>query len=646
MNGGKKLNIVLAGQANVGKSVIFNYLTGLHQHIGNWPGKTIEKAEGTLFYKDHVIDVVDLPGIYSFSTYSVEELISREYIITQNPDFIINVIDSTHLERNLIFTLQLLELEKPVVIALNMSDLLKQERIEIDFRKLEDILGVPVIPVSAVHGKGITELIDSGLKLIENYSPPENIRLKYGNETEKAVEEISGQINKTINIYPVRWTAVKLLEGDSEIIKECEKENITAIRNANSLAEDLKRIHGHDASVLIADERCNIVFKITCEVMKILPSKKISFRDRFDSISSDKIWGYPVMIIMLILVFLFIFKFGDFLSGIIEIPYKNLQATIANSVGTSFPASLVTSAFDSILALILIALPYILPFYFVLHFLENWGYLSRVAFLSDSLMHKLGVHGKACFPILLGFGCNVPACLSCRIMETHRERFLTALLSVFVPCSAVSVIIMGLVGKFVGMEWAIGLYFLAVIVIFAVGKIASKIITGEPMELIMEMPDYKSPSLKTIIFLTWYRLKNFVYSAAPIIIISGIIIGAIHSAGWSNYISDFLKPVTVNWLGLPLYTGILLIFGFLRKELILLMLAALAGTMNFNEVLTPVQMLTLAIVSMFYIPCVATITALKKEFGWKKALGITVFKIVFAIILAGIISRILTFFMN
>ena len=263
----------------------------------------------------------------------------------------------------------------------------------------------------------------------------------------------------------------------------------------------------------------------------------------------------------------------------------------------------------------------------------------------DKFMHKMGIHGKACVSFIIGLGCNVPGCLSCRIMESKRERFITAVLVTLVPCSAVSVIVFGLVGKYVGLLWALGLYIFAAVLIFIVGKIASKLMIGEPVELIMSMPDYKTPNIKTIFSQTWDSLKEFIYIAAPIVIVSGVLIQAINLAGWMPAIASVMSPVTVNWLGLPAVTGILLIFGILRKELILVMLAAYLGTTNFNEVLTSQQMITLAIVSMFYVPCVATISVLWKEYGWRKALVITLAETAFAIVLAGLVKRVLDIFM-
>jgi len=637
----KEIDIVLAGQANVGKSIIFNHLTGLHQHIGNWPGKTIEKAEGRLFYKNYIINVVDLPGIYSLTTYSMEEVISREYIATKKPDFVINVVDATHLERNLIFTLQLLELERPTVMALNMINLLKLKGIKINYKKLESILGIPVVPVAAIHRKGIAKTIDEGLKLIKQKKRKRILR--FGKEVENAISRLISLLKHEDFIYPKRWIAIKLLEKDKFVYQLVKEKNPKITEKAKKICQELERIHGHDSSLIIADERCNLASRIVNEVQEITKPKKLTFLEKFDMLSSDKIFGYLIMIGIFALMFSSIFKFGNFVSNLLESLFFYFQEFFKTILGNSFGASVVYSIIESIFALIEIVIPYILPFYIILYLLEDWGYLARVAFLMDHFMHKVGVHGKACIPLLLGFGCNVPACLSCRIMETERERFITGFLTTLVPCSAITVIILGLVGKYVGMLYAFSLYLLAILIIFVIGKLASKIIPGQTFELIMEMPDYKKPNLKTILLQTWFRIKDFLVIASPLVIVSGMVISIIHTTGYSSKIAELLSPIIVNWLGLPKIIGILLVFGILRKELILIMLSTLLGTTNFSVALSNVQMLTLAILSMFYIPCIATIAALWKEFGWKRTFVITIFEILFAIILAGIFSKVLSF---
>ena len=643
MRDDNKINIVLAGQGNSGKSTIFNYLTGLHQHIGNWAGKTIEKAEGTLFYRDHMVDVLDLPGIYSLTTVSEEELISRSYIIKQNPDCVINVVDSTNLERSLIFTLQLLELERPVIIALNMTDLAKRKGITVDVKKLQKILNVPVIPTIASRGSGLTRLVDKAIDL--KTDKPERTIHKYGKEIEQGIEELSDQLKGIDLPYPLRWIAIKLLEKDSDITARVSELKPRAVESSLRIMEKLEEIHGHDSPLVIADERSLLASRITRETVRIAKDRELSLNERLEVLTTHKVTGYLFMILILGGMFLAVFSFGNRLSEWLDSIFSGWHDLWEAAVGTSFWPALGWSAIESVLALIQIAFPYILPFYILLYLLEDWGYIARISFLMDKLMHKMGIHGKACISFIIGLGCNVPGCLSCRIMESKRERFITAVLVTLVPCSAVSVIVFGLVGKYVGLLWALGLYIFATVLIFIVGKISSKLMIGEPVELIMPMPDYKTPNIKTIFSQTWDSLKEFIYIAAPIVIVSGVVIQGINLAGWMPAIASVMSPVTVNWLGLPAVTGILLIFGILRKELILVMLAAYLGTTDFNEVLTSQQMITLAVVSMFYVPCVATISVLWKEYGWKKALVITLAETAFAIVLAGLVKRGLDVFM-
>ena len=641
MNEVKKINVVLAGQGNTGKTSVFNYFTGLHQHTGNWAGKTIEKLEGTLYYKDYTIDVLDLPGIYSLTTLSVEELIARDYIIKHKPDVVINIIDSTNLERNLIFTLQLLELGCRVIVALNMIDIARKKGITIDIAKLQKILNTPVIATVASRGTGLTELMDKVIELKEG----KNDRgiLNYGKEIENCISQLSDELKDVQLPYPDRWIAIKLIEKDNEIVKLIRELNSAIIEKTKLFETRLEEIHGHDSSLVIADERSHLASQITREIVTMTPHKKMSVNDWLDIITTHRFSGYLVMMLIVGTMFFSVFSFGNWLSSNLDQLFRNWHELWNNNLGVTFIAALGWSVIEGVLALVQIALPYILPFYIFLYILEEWGYMARISFLMDNLMHKMGIHGKGCISFIIGLGCNVPGCLSCRIMESRRERFITAVLVTLVPCSAVSVIVFGLVGKYVGLWWALGLYLFATIIIFLAGKISSKILPGEPVELIMPMPDYKTPQLKSILYQTWDALKEFIYIAAPIVIISGIVIQAINLAGWMPAISSFLSPVTVTWLGLPAITGILLIFGILRKELILVMLAAYLGTTEFAEVLTSQQMITLAVVSMFYVPCVATISVLWKEFGWKKALAVCIIEIVFAILLAGIVNRLLNF---
>jgi len=635
--------IALAGNANVGKSVIFNQLTGLHQHIGNWPGKTVEKAEGTLHFKGYTIDFIDLPGIYSLSTFSMEELVSREYIATEKPDLVINVVDASILERNLFFTLQLLELETPLLIALNQIDMAKKKGITIDIKKAEEILGVPVVPTVAISGKGVYQMLETAIEVIEKKQKIEPLKPRYGREIEERIEDLTILLNKIQLKYPTRWVAIKLLEEDSEVEKEVLALSSEIVAAAERMRGELEQLHGHSCPTVVTSERYHVANMISEEIQTIAKPLKTPLSEKLHTVTTHKMFGYPIMLITVLAVFVGIFSFGDFTSALLSDNFFGVKPVFDSVLGTGIVGELVWGGvMEGIIGGVTVALPYILPFYFILYIFEDSGYLSRIAFLMDNLMHKMGLHGKAFIPVMLSFGCNVPGCLGCRIMETTRERLLTAFVVTLVPCAATSVIILGLVGAYVSIGWALALYIINLIIIFVLGRIAFKALPGEPTELIMEMSAYRMPHIKTVAKQTWFRLREFIVMAFPLIITGSLIIKVAEVANLLDPIANIMSPITVTWLGLPAVTGIALIFGILRKELTLIMLATLFGTANFAQVMTPAQMIVFTLVVMLYIPCVATIGALIKEFGGKKALLITVLEILLALLVGGIAYRLLT----
>ncbi|MGP3667645.1 MAG: ferrous iron transport protein B [Candidatus Bathyarchaeota archaeon] len=637
----KKLRIALAGNANVGKSVIFNYLTGLHQHIGNWPGKTVEKAEGTLHFKGYTIDIVDLPGIYSLSTYSIEEQISRKYIVEEKPDVVINVVDASVLERNLYFTLQLMELEVPMVLALNQVDMAKKKGIEVNVKKLERLLGIPVVPTVAVKGLGIYKLLEKAIEVAEKRNVVKS-SFKFGKEVEERITKLEKMITNTSFPYPSRYTAIKLLEGDEEIEGEMMRLNPEIAATAKKLSREVEELHGHACPTVVTAERYEIAGYITREVQKLISPVKPRLGEHLHNITTHKVAGYLIMASSLLLIFYFIFTVGGCVSEFLNESFYGVETLLYNVFGVEVTGKLTWGVVEGVIAGVTIALPYIIPFYIILYFLEDSGYLSRVAFLMDNIMHKIGLHGKAFIPLILGYGCNVPACLGCRIMETQRERLLAVFVTTLVPCAARTVIILGLVGRYLGIEWALTLYIFNLTVIFILGRLAFKALPGEPTALIMEMPDYKLPHLKTVLKQTWFRLLEFVKIAFPLIVVGSFTIRLIEVFGMLEPLALILSPVTVTWLGLPMIAGITLIFGVLRKELTIIMLATLLGTTNFASIpgFGPIQMVVFTVVAMFYIPCISTIAALMKEIGWKKALLITIFEIAFAITLGGVVYRI------
>ena len=642
------LRIALAGNANVGKSVIFNQLTGLNQIVGNWPGKTVERAEGTLYFKGYKIRIIDLPGIYSLSTFSMEEIVSRDYIAVEKPDIIINVIDASALERNLYFTFQLLELEAPLVIALNQVDFAAKKGMRIDAEKLSEFLGVPVVPTVAITGSGINELLSTAIAAVNGELKPNPLEIQYGKEIEERVQAIEKMLSKKLpelsTVYPPRWIAIKLLERDVDVAGKLKnyKHGKEVLDFAEKLATELEKIHGESSPVILASEKYSLASKIAKEVTIIETPPRISLEQKLDEVTTHKIFGYFILAAVVASMFTAIFAVGDFLSESLDLLFSTLTLQIENLLSPLLPNFAVTLINEGILGGIIagltIALPYIIPFYIILALLEDTGYLPRAAFLMDNLMHKIGLHGKAFIPIMLGYGCSVPACIGCRIMETQRERFLAAFVVVLIPCAARTVVILGLVGRFVGLHAALALYLFDLILIFILGRIAFKALPGEPVGLIMEMPAYKKPVIKNVLMKTWARTKDFVYIAFPIIIAGSLTISALSISGTMDYVVNAASPLIEGWLGLPKETGIPLIFGILRKELTLILLSQLIPLTS----LKAVEMIVFSLVTMIYIPCIATIAACIKELGWRKALTITLVDIALALLLGGIAYRILS----
>ncbi|MFQ6053140.1 MAG: ferrous iron transport protein B [Candidatus Bathyarchaeia archaeon] len=640
--GGRRLRVALAGNANVGKSVIFNQLTGLHQHVGNWPGKTVERAEGTLIFGGYTIDIIDLPGIYSLSTYSIEELISREYIAVERPDVLVNVVDASVLERNLFFTLQLLELEPRMVIDLNQVDLAESKGIRVDHARLSELLGVPVVPTVATKNIGLKELMQKVVEVAQDEGPPPTA-IRFGPEVEKRVEALTEALREVESPYPPRWNAIKLLEGDDEVEKAIYGLKPELGDRVEELRREMEEAHGHDAPSVIASERYAIASRIAAEASTLIAPKR-TFVDRLEEATSHPVLGYLIMTALVLTVFFGIFTFGDYTSGIIAGGFEALRTGYEDLLGSGAAASFLwDGVIEGVVAGVTIALPYIVPFYVALSVLEDSGYLARIAFLTDSAMHRIGLHGKGFIPLMLGFGCNVPACLGCRIMETERERLICAFVASLVPCAARSIVIMGLVAEYVGFEWAIALYLIDFVIILALGRLAFKVVPGEPMGLIMEMPPYRRPTLRVTASRTWFKLRDFVNTAFPIMIMGNLVIHLADLVGLLGLVQGALSPVTVGWLGLPAATGVVLIFGVLRKELTLILLASLMGTSNFAQVLTPTQMFVFAFVVMIYVPCIATIAVLVREFGYRRAAVISLTEIGFATALGGVLLRVLMF---
>ncbi|MBE3592054.1 MAG: ferrous iron transport protein B [Thermoanaerobacter sp.] len=653
----KEIIIALAGNANVGKSVIFNQLTGLTQIIGNWPGKTVERAEGVLRFKGRTIKIVDLPGIYSLSAYSQEEIVSREFIAFEKPDVVINVVDASNLERNLFFTVQLLELHVPMVMALNQVDYAIKKGIDIDVKKLEELLSIPVVETVATKGKGLQELINKALEVVDShkevdvkkYDIKEEKVLKYRNEVSEYVMKIYNILLKhnvdLINLFHPLWISLKLIEDDSDIVEKLKKEpnGEKAYEEIQKELEGLKVKTDSPLATLVTADRYDIASFIASQTVSEI-HHRITWTDLIDNVALHKIWGYISMFIIVFISFYGIFKFGEYFSGVLEDFFDGFKPLVYNlNIPNMYKDFLWNGLAEGIISAITIVLPYIFPFYVFLSILENTGYLARIAFLMDEVMHKVGLHGKALIPVLMGFGCNVPAVLGTKILETDREIFIASFMSTLVPCSARIVIILGTIGVFMGPQYALAVFALDVLVVYIAAYFANKIAPGKPYDLIMELPGYRMPDLKLTLKQIWFRIKDFLHVALPIIVVGSLILEILKYSGIFKYVTYVMDPIVVKWLGLPSIVGIVLIFGILRKELTLIMLLTLSGTSHITQILTPRQMIVFGVVTMLYIPCIATIAALKRTIGWRKTWWVVFANIFIAILIGGILNRILTF---
>lgn len=637
------VTIALAGNANVGKSVIFNYLTGSDQVVGNWPGKTVDRAEGNFQYNGQKIHIIDLPGIYSFSTFSMEEIVSREYIANEKPDVVINVVDASVLERNLFFTLQLMEMEVPMVVCVNQMDVAMSKGFQIDTEKLEKALGVPLVPTVAIRGEGLQKLIKKAINIVKDKEISKT-SIEYGGEVEKSVKQLQTFL-ETENIdvgYSNRWVAIKLLENDPEINKKVELSSERAILFANHLALELERIHDEPSFSIIASERYTLANRIAAGAQK--QSKyKITLSEKLDKILIHPFYGYITSALVILGLLIWTFVLGNFISELITNAMSFFQP-VDPSVSGPIPAILWNGAFGGLVAGLTLIVPFVIPFYIMLSYIENSGLLTRVAFMMDSFMQKIGLHGKALIPLILGYGCSVPAIDSTKILETRRERLLAAFAITFAPCSARTIIILSLVAIFVSIWWALALYVLDLLIIFIMGKLALKAMPGESTSLIMEIHSLRMPSASVILKQTWNRTKSLTYLVFPIFIAGSALIQFFYVLGVLEPISNFMAPLTVGWLKLPAFAGILLIVGAVRKEFVLLTLVSFVGT-DLSLALTPVQFIVLALIGMLYIPCLSTLSILIREFGVKAASVISAANLITAILVGGIVAHVLSLFM-
>ncbi|MFZ5453463.1 MAG: ferrous iron transport protein B [Thermodesulfobacteriota bacterium] len=632
--------VALIGQPNCGKSTIFNYFSGYKAMVSNFPGTTVKYTVSQVVFQGEEVTCVDLPGVYSLTSIDPAELESRNYLLSREADVIINVIDASLLGRSLELTLELMSLERPMIVALNMMDEAARKGIHIDHDKLSRMLGVPVVTTVAATGRGLTDLLETAVTVGQTGVRPSQI--VFSRDIEEEIAELSDSLDRDYARdlgLPWRFLLVKLLEDDPYLLEEVGRRHPCCLIIVRNHQKILAESHGRPPEIVISSERHALSVNIFEAVAKVTPSQKPSWRERLDRVATHKVWGYVILLLVLGIFFQVVFRFGQttesFLVSYLDEAQKLGGLWLGKHTLTYY--LLVDGLFMGIFGGVAVVLPYLVPFLLGLALLEDSGYLPRVAFLMDNLMHLVGLHGKSIIPFILGYGCSVPAVISTRILESPRDRLVVSLLAVLIPCSARSVIIFALVAYALGPYWALGVYLFNLLVIAILGRISTLLLPEISPGLLMEIPEYRRPTWDNVLRKSWYSLKDFIVVAWPILIIGSVVLSILKYYGLDVHINEALMPLTAL-LGLPLEVGTTLIFGIMRKELSLIMLNEALGTTNITAVLSHVQLLTFTIFVLFYVPCASTIAALSREVGWKQA-GLAVVVSLGLALMLGLLTR-------
>ncbi len=660
----KELTVAFVGNPNCGKTTLFNAFTGANLKVANWPGVTVEKKEGETTYKGHRIRLIDLPGTYSLTSYSIEERVSRKCIMEEEADVIINVVDASSLERNLYLTTQLLEMEKPMVVALNMMDIVEERGMEIDLHRLPEMLGsVPVIPVSARKRSGLDVLMHAAVHHYSEGASP--FQIDYGEQIERQIDKTKEALESE---YPelgnLRWHALKILENDGEV----KKNYPIAAKEPSPENMEIQIINKKYAYIEEIVEEC-LFYK----------SEKSAATDRIDRILTHPVWGVPVFLCIMALVFFLTFTVGDALKGVfeqlLEIVSSGMRLFLQNMDASDWLVSLVVDGIIAGVGGILTFLPNIFILFLALALLEDSGYMSRVAYVMDGIMGKAGLSGKAFLPMVLGFGCTVPAIMATRTLESQRDRLKTILITPFMSCSArlpVYVLFSEIFFPKYAAVTAFSMYVIGLAAAIAVALVVHRTDRqGGDNTLLIELPEYKMPNAYTIWIYVWEKVKDYLTKAGTTIFAASIFIWFLLNFGTTGMVADvsqsfgavigkWLEPV-LSLAGLGHWQiAVSLLSGISAKEVVVSSLCVMFGIGNANSAagmsalhanlgalgFGPLNAYAMMVFCLLYTPCAATIATIRKEtYSTKWTVGMVLFQLVFAWVCAVLIFQIGSLFL-
>jgi ferrous iron transport protein B len=631
----RTIKVALAGQPNVGKSTVFNLLTGLSQHVGNWPGKTVERKEGNYSHNGAQVTMVDLPGTYSLTANSAEEVIARDHIIREKPDVVVAVIDASSMERNLYLVSELLPLPSPVIVALNMMDVAHQQGLKIEPRVLEAALGVPVVPMTATKNEGIRELLEAIDEVARDGADyrPQKPQIREGHRA--VLEEIHELVSQYVpQPYPPDWVSLKLLEGDDEILSMMQQYLPDEVWD---LVYEILKEH-EDAVVAVASGRYEWIGRMTRAALVRPGIGQVTLTEKLDRWAAHPVWGLMVLAGILGLVFLLTYSVGAPLQGVLETYVIETSARFLTTALASAPAwvrGLVVDGLVGGAGTVVTFIPILIIFFAIMVLLEDIGYMARAGYVMDRFMHLMGLHGKSFLPLFLGFGCNVPAVMGARVIESRRGRLLTIMLVPLVPCTARMMVLAFITPLFFGAAApvvACSLVGLSLVVLAVSGVVINRVaFGGERSAFIMELPLYHVPNWRTIGIVIWQRSLAFFKRAGTVILVVSVVLWALSALPTGDIQTSFLAqagqllaPIGAL-LGLNWEMMVALLTSFIAKENSIASLGVLyggGGEAGLAEILpgimTPAAALSFLVVQMLFIPCVATVATVRHETNsWK-----------------------------